>query len=219
MKKRLVLLGAVALAAVAAYAAGLHERLDADGMRALLLDLGAWAPVIYVALFALLEPLGVPGIAFVIPASIVWPLWLAFFLSWLGAIAAGVVGFSFARYLARDWVAAHLPERFHRYDERLAERGLTTVILVRLLFFLAPPAHWALGLSRVRFGPFLAGTAIGFVPGIALWTVAGRSLLDWVSAQGAIAWLAVAAAVLIFVALRRYRRRRASYRRVQHTRA
>ncbi len=36
------------------------------------------------------------------------------------------------------------------------------------MFFLAPPLNPAMGASRVRFPHFLAGTALGIVPGILL---------------------------------------------------
>ena len=53
------------------------------------------------------------------------------------------------------------------------------------MLFLAPPAHWLLGLSQVRFAPFVLGTAIGFVPGIGLAAYlivfVGESLGDWIS--------------------------------------
>ena len=105
---------------------------DTDRISALLTESGIWGPLVYVAVFSLLEPAGVPGTLFIVPASLVWPLWLAFLLSWAGSIGAGVVGFGFARSLGRDWVQARLPDRLRGYDQRLAERGLTTVIVVRL---------------------------------------------------------------------------------------
>lgn len=111
------------------------------------------------------------------PASWVWPLSEAFALSWLGAVGAGCVGFFFARVLAREWVDANLPERFRRFDDRLATRGLVTVIVVRLVFFLAPPAHWVLGLSKVRVTAFVLGSFIGFAPGILALVLFGDGLL------------------------------------------
>jgi LPXTG-motif cell wall-anchored protein len=72
-----------------------------------------------------------------------------------------------------------------------------TVILVRLFFFLAAPAHWALGLSPVRFRPFVIGSAIGFVPGMLLVSFAGRPLYEWLSRQSREAWLALAGLSLL----------------------
>jgi hypothetical protein len=38
-------------------------------------------------------------------------------------MAASIVGFSFARFMARDWVSTGIPARFRKYDEALARRA------------------------------------------------------------------------------------------------
>lgn len=173
----LLLLALLVLSLVGAWAAGWFEGLDRERVTELIHAAGPWGPVVFVAAFALLEPFGAPGVLFAVPASWVWPMPEAFALSWLGAVGAGCVGFFFARTIGRDWVEAHLPDRFRRFDERLATRGLVTVIVVRLVFFLAPPAHWVLGLSPVRVTPFVLGTFIGFAPGIFVLVLFGEGLL------------------------------------------
>jgi len=213
---RRLIAGAAALAAaVLAVAAlsGAFGDLDRERLASLLRDAGPAGPVAFVLLFALLEPFGVPGIAFVAPATLVWSLEVAFLLSWLGAVGAGVVGFTFARTLGRGFAARHLPERFRRYDERLEARGLVTVIAVRLVFFLAPPAHWMLGLSRVRFLPFLLGTALGFAPGIALLVLFGRGLVELVQARPAWTLAALAVTLLVVLGWRRRGRARGTFER------
>ena len=201
---RLGLLLGVVCAGLLAWASGVGQYLEVERFEALLRDLGIWGPVLYVVSFALLEPFGVLGIIFVVPGSLVWDWGTLFFLSWLGSVGAGIVGFSFARTIGREWVARHLPERMHRYDERLVTQGLRTVILVRLVFFIVPPAHWALGLSRVHFGTFVLGTAIGFLPGMALFTYAGKSVVDLMTNQPP--WVGGAVIALLVLGSLAYRR-------------
>lgn len=154
---------------------------------------GALAPLLYVAVFAGLSPFGLPAVLMVVAAAGVWPLGWAFALSWAGAVGAGVVGFGFARWLARDWVVAHLPERFRHLDTRAGERPLATVLLLRLFFFLAPPAHWALGVSQVGFGTHLLGTTLGYVPWVLAYTLAGRGAVELVRSQPPWVWIPVGA--------------------------
>lgn len=213
MAVRIALLVAVLGALGALYATGVFEVVsEPERVRALLGGLGSWAPVLYVLAFALLEPFFVPGVAFIIPGSLVWPFWELFVLSWLGSIGAGVVGFGFARYLGRDYVKRHLPRRLHAYDERLAVRGLRTVIVVRLTLFLAPPAHWLLGLSQVSFSSFLLGSAIGFLPGVAalcfLIAFVGTTFGEWLGDRPPWFWAALAAAIAAAFLLRRWLRHR-----------
>lgn len=200
---RIAALLAVIVIGLWAYASDAGDFLEVDRFVALLRGLGIWGPVLYVALFALLEPFGVFGIVFVAPGSLVWSWGTLFFLSWLGAIGAGIVGFTFARSIGRDFVSRHLPERLRHFDERLATHGLRTTILIRLIFFLMPPAHWVLGLSQVRFGTFVLGTAIGFLPGIALFTLVGKSAVDALREQPGWLPLVVGVTLIGFVVVSR----------------
>jgi len=186
MLKRVALVAGIAAILGALYASGFFEFItDPERARTALEDFGIWAPILYVLAFAILEPFFIPGLAFMIPGGFVFSFSELFVLSWLGSIGAGIVGFSFARFIGREFVESRLPDRLRKYDERLDTHGLRTVILVRVMLFLAPPAHWLLGLSKVRFAPFVLGTAIGFVPGIGLAAYlivfVGASLGDWIS--------------------------------------
>lgn len=209
MARRVALLLLVVLLAalIAAWAAGWFDSLDREGVAGLIRDAGPWGPIAFVVAFTVLEPFGMPGVLFVVPASWVWPLGEAFALSWLGAVGAGVVGFFFARTIGRQWVEQHLPDRFRRLDERLQTRGLVTVIVVRLVFFLAPPAHWVLGLSKVHVAPFVVGSFIGFAPGIFALVLFGDGLLRLFDRVSPGVLGGVVAAAVAFALWRRRRRR------------
>ncbi|MCH2173005.1 VTT domain-containing protein [Myxococcota bacterium] len=214
MYKRVGLLLAITGLIAALYSTGLLELAgNPERARAILEGLGIWAPVLYVLAFSLLEPFFVPGLAFIIPGALVFPFPELFVLSWLGSIGAGIVGFGFARFMGRDFVDKRLPPRFRKYDQRLASHGLQTVILVRLTLFLTPPAHWLLGLSQVRFGTFVLGTVIGFIPGIAISTYLvafmGESLAQWLQDRPPEFFALIALSILVAVIIRRrFARRR-----------
>ena len=186
------------LAALLGYAwtAGWFSELDAESFERWIRDAGPWGPVFYVALFVVLEPFGVPGVVFVVPGGLVWSWPTLFLLSWAGATGAGIVGFSFARTLGREWVERRLSDRARAYDEALAENGLRTVIVIRLLFFIAPWAHWLLGLSRVGVRDFVLGTAIGLAPMMALFTWLGGNAVEWFSERPVLATLGILGAML-----------------------
>jgi len=167
VQRRILLLAALLAAALAAWGLGLPEAIERERLREAVAAAGPLGPLVFVALFSALQALGVPGLLFIGVAIVAWPPWQAFLLVWSGSLGAGCVGFAFARTVGRRWVSAHLPERFRRFDARLATSGLRYVIAVRLLFYLAPPAHWLLGLSGVPFRTAVVGSAIGFAPGSA----------------------------------------------------
>lgn len=205
MQRARALLIAVAVALlVLAWRLGLFALVrDPEALRAALLDLGAWGYVAFVLLFGLLQPLGLPGIGLVFGATYVWPKPVAYALSVLGSTLASAVGFFFARFVAREWVSAKLPERFRRYDERLGERGFGSVFLVRLVLWMNPFLHALSGLSKMRFAPYLAGSFAAYmiVIGGAVWV--SSSVLDYLKEQPRERLYLVAAVLLGLFALRK----------------
>ncbi len=153
-------------AIVGLWASGLHEQIEPEALRAQLRGTGWWGPLLFVLAFTFVQPLFVSGHIFVIAATLVWDWWLAIPLAWVGAIGCAMVSFAFARYVARDWVQARLSDRLRKYESRLDTHAFSTVVLVRLIFWVTPPVQMLLGTSRVRFRPFLAGTIVGMVPGV-----------------------------------------------------
>lgn len=206
----LVVIGAVVGVLALAYATGVIDVFrDTDRMRDLMTESGPLGPVVFILGFAAMHTVGVPALAFVFAAGLLWATPWAMLLSWAGALAGTMAGFAFARWLGRDWVAGRLPEGFRRYDDRLAAHAVPTVIAVRLATFLAPPADWFFGVSAVRTREFAIGTAIGIVPAIALVTVFGDGVADRLE-SGSPLVLALLALVAGALVVKRVLRRRAA---------
>jgi uncharacterized membrane protein YdjX (TVP38/TMEM64 family) len=184
-----------------AWASGLLQNVTLDTVRNLVQEAGWWGPVLLIALFGL-EGLGVvPAFPFLLTAAAVWPPAEAFVINMIGALWASLVGFFYARSLAREFIASRLPERMRRFERRVAERAIPTVIGIRLMFFLAPYAHWALGLSPVSLRAYLVGTAIGFLPWVIAFTFFGAATIEWGNQQTREFWLASAAVAAVGLAV------------------
>jgi len=158
------------------YASGSYAAVDAEGLRRWIRGGGAWGAMAFVAAYAILQPLGVRSLFFVLSAPLIWSPGEAVLLSWTGAVVASALAFSFARFVARDWAQRRVPARIRRLDDKLAEDGLRTVTLLRLVFYTTPALQLALGISRVRFRPFLVGTILGVLPFTLLMTLFGAEL-------------------------------------------
>ncbi len=205
---------AVALALAAAYRAGLFaDFADPARAKGTLLGLGPWGYVAFVLAYAALQPFGVPGTVFILVAPLIWPWPTAFALSMAGTMAASVVGFSFARFVARDWLAPRVPARFRRYDEALARRAFLTVFLLRLIFWMPPPLHVFFGVSRVGFATHFWGSLAGYVPPLLATSYFGPQTLEWAKRAPPSAWAAVAGATLAVAAAAWLVRRRRSLAR------
>ena len=179
MNRRILAVVAAASLAASFVLLGGYRWITADGnVESLLTETGIVGPIVFVLIMWCTQPLGVPGFVYMIPAGIVWPLPVAVALSWIGNMGASYLAFVFARWTGRDWVRSRIPSRMHRYDDRLENDGLRPVILLRLVFGQLPPADWLLGVSKVSTRHFVIGTAIGIIPGVLLFVIAGGGLFD-----------------------------------------
>ena len=175
-------LGAVALVIVAAGVAsylGLFTRLaDPMSLADALIAMGTWGYLAFVAAYTVLQPFGVPGTVFIVAAPLIWPWRTAFLLSLVGTMSASVVGFSFARFLAREWVSARIPVRLRRYDDALERNGFQTVVLLRLILWMPQVLHSFFGVSKVGFWTHFWGSLLGYVPPLLLVSYLGGEMFD-----------------------------------------
>jgi uncharacterized membrane protein YdjX (TVP38/TMEM64 family) len=194
-RRRLALAIGVLSALLVAWRTGVFAWVTHENIHRALGETGPWGPLLYVLAFAVLEPFGVPGAVFVLPASLAWSPSFAIAMSVLGATGAGVVSYVLARGVLGDRFEQRLPARLRAFTAHAREHPLRSVIAVRVLFGLAAPAHWALALSGVRFAPFVIGSLIGFVPPMALFVVFGRAAIEWLERQQS-AWIWLSALAL-----------------------
>ncbi|MBW3661676.1 MAG: VTT domain-containing protein [Actinobacteria bacterium] len=171
---RLVAVAAVVGVALLVFATGLDDALRGDGFQDFLAS--PWGPAVYVLSMWIVQPVGLPGFVWMVPAGLAWSWPAAVALSWIGNLGASAIAFAWARFVARDWVASRIPPRVRAFDDRLARGGTAQVIALRLVTGQLPPADWLLGVTGVRWQVFFIGTAIGIVPGIVVFVVVGSSL-------------------------------------------
>ena len=207
---QIVKLGVVLVAASAlalAYRGGLFAQVsDPQSLAERVVAMGAWGYVAFVLAYTLLQPFGVPGTVFIVAAPLIWPWSTAFVLSMIGTMSASVVGFSFARFVARDWIAARIPARFRKYDDALETNALRTVIILRLIFWMPQLLHSFFGVSKVRFWTHFWGSFLGYIPPLFIVSYLGSSIFDAGGHMQPNAWpilgALLAASLLLLVVLR-----------------
>src|SRR6185437_1436172 len=173
-----------------------------------LVDLGPWGYLAFLGAYTLLQPFGVPGTVFVVAAPLIWPWPIAFALSMVGTMSASVVGFSFARFVAREWVAARIPARFRAYDEALEKRAFLTVFTLRFVFWMPQVLHAFLGISRVSFWTHFWASAAGYVIPLLVVSYFGPQVFEAARAAPREVWIGVGlAAVAVALAVWAVRRR------------
>ncbi len=173
-----------------------------------LVGLGPWGYVAFIAAYAAFQPFGVPGTVFIWAAPMIWPWPVAFALSMTGTMAASVVGFSFARFIARDWISTRIPERFRKYDEALAKRAFVTVVTLRFIFWMPPFLHAFFGVSKVRFWTHFGGSFVGYLLPLLMVSYFGEKMFTWMKDAPASVWIGVGALVLVIGGVVWWRRRK-----------
>jgi uncharacterized membrane protein YdjX (TVP38/TMEM64 family) len=211
---KLGVVGLVLIVLASAWRFGVFAHLgDPKALADALVEMGGWGYLAFIVAYTVLQPFGVPGTVFVFAAPLIWPWQTAFALSMIGTMSASVVGFSFARFIARDWVSGRIPPWLRKYDAALERRALQTVVLLRMIFWMPQVLHFFLGLSKVPFWTHFWGSLIGYVPPLLLVSYVGAELFEVARTLRPDAWPLVAgllAAALVIGALARawLRRRR-----------
>lgn len=212
MNAKLGAIGLVLVLLASAWYFGAFARVGEPGALAhALVEMGAWGYLAFIVAYTVLQPFGVPGTVFVVAAPLIWPWPTAFALSMVGTMAASVVGFSFARFVARDWLAPRIPARLRRYDAALERSAFQTVVVLRLLLWMPQALHFFFGVSRVRFWTHFWGSVVGYVPPLLAVSVLGAQMFDASGNMQPAAWPILAgmlAASLVIAALARAWERR-----------
>lgn len=179
MKAKLAAVGVVLVVLAAAWHLGVFSQVAAPrALASSLVNLGPWGYLAFIATYALLQPFGVPGTVFVVAAPLIWPWPTAFALSMTGTMAASVIGFWFARFVARDWVAARVPPRLRAYEQTLQRNAFQTVVVLRLIFWMPQALHFFFGVSKVRASTHFWGSLVGYVPPLFVVSFLGGQLFD-----------------------------------------
>lgn len=206
-RRRLTSLGTVGLVAAVLAAAIVgpeHEALrDAVG------GLGPAAPAAFVAGYAVLSLLLVPGALLSAAAGALFgPVWGSV-LAFLGGVVGSTAAFAAGRRLGRGSVRALSGPRMATIDTWLTDHGVWTLAVVRILPGVPySMLNYAAGMTGIPAGHYVKGSLLGLIPGAVAYAILGSTLHDPVSWRFAAA-LALIAAVL---ALGRFAERRMAAR-------
>jgi len=179
---RVLALGVLLLASAALCALALWRGwLRPETIRATVAQSGRAAMLTYVVAVILMELLWLPRMWGLLAGGLLFGPLAGCLLSLGADLAGGTLCYLLARGAGREWVAGLLARRPRaaRVVELLAERrGALTIAVLRV----CPVAHYTLvsyaaGLSGVRPGGFLLGTAVGLLPGAIIYPIAGDAAL------------------------------------------
>jgi uncharacterized membrane protein YdjX (TVP38/TMEM64 family) len=148
----------------------LKDHFTAEAVGRLLTDAGAWAPLAFIVIYAVGVCLFIPGTLLTgVGAAIFGPYW-GFAWVWLGAMLGASAAFAIGRTMGREFAASLIGDRLKKYDDAIERNGFATVLYLRLIYFPFTPMNFGMGVTKVRFFDYFAGTALGIVVGTFVFT-------------------------------------------------
>ncbi len=155
-----------------------RQYLTADQLELLLETAGIWAPLMFIIIYVAGICLFLPGtLLTALGAAIFGPYW-GFLYVWTGAMIGAGLSFLIGRYLGRDFAASLIGDRLKRFDDAIERNGFATVLYLRLMYFPFTPMNFGMGLTKVRFWDYIAGTALGILVGTFIFTFFVGTLRD-----------------------------------------
>ena len=190
--RRLLPLGAVALAMVVVYATGWHRHLSLETLlrhRAVIDEFidehTVTAIAAFVGIYIAAVALSVPGAVLLTVAGGILFGWLVGGLATIvGATIGATIIFSIARTACGESLVRRAGPRAMKIAEGIRAHAFSYLLFIRLVplfpFWLV---NLAPALVGVRLGTFLAATAIGIIPGTFAFAMVGAGLDSVIAAQ------------------------------------
>ena len=156
--------------------------LTVDALGTFLEAAGLWAPVVYMMIYAVGVCLFLPGTLLTGLGAAIFGAYWGFLYVWIGAMMGASAAFFIGRTLGRDFAASLIGEKLKKYDDAIERNGFATVLYLRLVYFPFTPMNFGMGLTKVRFWDYVAGTGLGIIVGTFIFTFFIGTLKDvWVS--------------------------------------
>lgn len=208
---RPLLLGLAVLAMlVAAKVLGLGDRMGE--LRTWILGLGAWGPVVFVAVYAVAVVAAIPGSLLTIAAGAMFGSVLGVGVVSVASTLGAAMAFAVARWFARDSVTRWLShnDRFTKLDRMTNEHGAIVVAITRLVpIFPFTLLNYGFGLTRVRFRTYVLWSWLCMLPGTVLYVVGADAVTKGL-AEGRVPWplvgVVAAVSLILYFVVRRARR-------------
>ena len=156
--------------------------LTADALGGFLEGAGLWAPVVYMMIYAVGVCLFVPGTLLTGLGAAIFGAYWGFLYVWIGAMMGAGAAFFIGRTLGRDFAASLVGDKLKKYDDAIERNGFATVLYLRLVYFPFTLMNFGMGLTKVRFWDYVAGTGLGIIVGTFIFTFFIGTLKDvWTS--------------------------------------
>ena len=180
----------------------LSMKVSRQELQTYLQNLGSWAGIACIGLFALLPAFFFPVAVLALAGGLVFGLWLGSLYTFLGATLNCTLMFFLARYVGRKWIEALIEKKLSPvWQKRLQNLNSGSGFLLLIILRLIPAVpynliNYAFGLSAMKYSTYILASAIGIIPGTFAFINIGDKALDVTSPDF---WIAIGLLVLLLV--------------------
>ena len=147
---------------------------------------GFWGPIIFILIYAAGICLFLPGTLLTGLGAAIFGAYWGFVWVWIGAMIGASAAFIIGRTLGREFAASLIGDKLKKYDDGIERNGFATVLYLRLVYFPFTPMNFGMGLTKVHFWDYVAGTGLGIIVGTFIFTFFVGTLKEvWASGNWA----------------------------------
>jgi len=128
---------------------------------------GAWGPAVFILLYGA-AVLFLPATPFSAAGALIFGKYLGAVYNLVGGLMGASISFFLARYFLRDFAKGFLVGKLADLDRKVGEHGFSVIFYLRILWFPFIVLNYAAGATRIRFGDYFLGTALGILPAVAI---------------------------------------------------
>lgn len=125
----------------------------------------AWAPIVFIAAYAMGCLFGIPGTIFGVTGGTLFGMPWAFVYNTIAGNLGASAAFCMSRVLGRDFVRRRLGRHTPAIESQIEQSGFTAVLALRLVGFPFNVLNSAAGLVSIRWRTFAWATLLGMLPG------------------------------------------------------
>lgn len=158
--------------------------------------LGQWgfanAALLYIVIYTVRPLILFPASLLTIASGLVFGPWYGVLFTIIGENCSANLAFTVARWFGRDWVQSKENSDIKRWEAKLSDNGLVTVLIMRLIYLPFDAVNYGCGLTSMRQRDFALGTFIGIMPGLVSFVLLGGSVASGVDNRLTIIGISVA---------------------------
>ncbi len=186
LPKRFWIIGTVFMVVgLIAHFSGLKEIVSLTFLQEFAAERGSVGIALYFLLFVGGVVINIPGVVFTLAALAVYGPLVGGVVSFFAACLSTSIVFLLVKFMDRSLDS--MDEQGQEFEQNwlhqklavLEEKPIRTIVLVRFLLYITPPANIALSLTQISFWQHFVGPALGIVPPIMVMGLGIDVIIGW----------------------------------------